>query len=333
MIKTILFLCISYLIVCGPTALADSALGHWKDIGYSVSGLAKMNPPRGGAAYSFLGVIDSKGSSDPRTVLINLDSQFNIINLNNDKVPVIPWANGFPSKVKDLESVAAIPNGHTGDQQQFVAAISDGHFWRFTVNNSNQVVNVVEGDDRLKQAGSTSSAQEIESLAFFINSSSGNIKLVWSGRGSRDHSAYLFAADLENSSSHIGYNDENDFQIQETHFNWPRPVWSDDGDTRLISDVKIATNPNGAIYVSSAFDGGNDGPFGATLYNIGTFTSASELDQNPSPYPPRTALFIGNKGKKVEAIEMLTGNPDDGFILVPMTKTLVALLWWLGRSE
>ena len=181
---------------------------------------------------------------------------------------MIAWQGGYPSDLSDVESVAAIPNGKTGDQQQFVAATSDGHFWRFTVSNSStpQVVNVVEGDDRLEREGSNSSAQEIESVGFFINSNSGNIKLVWAGRGSRDHSAYLFAADLENDSNSIGYNDDNDFQIQETHFDWPRPDWSDDGDTRLISDLKVATSPNGAVYVSSAFDGGNDGPFGSVLY-------------------------------------------------------------------
>lgn len=296
-------------------SIADSAAGRWQDIGYSVSGLAKMNPARDGAAYSFLGVVDNKNDGEPRTILINLDSHFNVINLTNGKVPVIPWAEDYPSHLSDLESVAAVPNNQTGDQQQFVVATSSGYFWRFTVNNSKQVVNVVQGDDRLDQEGSNSTAKEIESVGFFINSNSGNIKLVWAGRGSRDHSAYLFAADFENNTSQVGYNDHNSFQIQETNFNWPRPTWSDDGDSRLISDLKVASHPNGAIYVSSAFDGGNNGPFGATLYNPGTFQSASNVTFNSNPYPPLMPLFIKGNGKKVEALELLTGKPSDGFIL------------------
>lgn len=294
---------------------ADSALGRWQSIGYSVSGLAKVIPSRDGAAYSFLGVIDNKHDDEPRTVLINLDGEFNIINLDNGRVPIVTWPGGYPSEMDDLESIAAIPNGYAAADQQFVATTSDGYFWRFTLNANEQIVNVVQGSERLSQAGSTGSAEEIESIAFFTDNNS-SIKLVWSGRGSRDHSARMFVADLTSTSSSISYSNDNEFQIQETHFNWPRPVWSGDDDTRLISDLKVGTRPvNGAIYVSSAFDGGDTGPFAATLYNPGTLLSRTSLNQKPSPYKPYSALFIGNNGKKVEALELLTGDPADGFIL------------------
>ncbi len=282
-------------------------IGTWQKIDYSLSGLAKMNPARSGFIYIFLGIIDNKHDNEIRTVRVDLDSNYKA------SVTVLPWKNSYPSGLNDLESVAAIPNGKTGTQQQFVASNSSGKFWRFTVNSSNQIDNVIAGSPDLAQKGLTSSAEEIESVAFFINSNSGKIKLVWAGRGSRDHSAYLFAAYLTNGSNSISYDDDNNFKLDESHFNWPRPTWGGDGDTRLISDVKVSNDNK--IFVSSAFDGGDYGPFAGVLYNPGTFQSASSITFGLSPYAPKTALFIGDKGKKVEALELLTGDADDGFIV------------------
>ncbi len=309
MIKKVTSFVLLYLMVSASGAVAQSALGRWVDIGYSVSGLAKVTPARDGAAYSFLGVIDNKDDDEPRVLMIHLNSDYSL----KSPVVVVPWPTPYPSDLDDLESVAAIPNGQTGSNQQFVTANSDGDFWRFTVNDSEQVTNVLKSSKDLYREGSTSSAKEIESIGFFTHN--GSIKIAWAGRGSRDHSARLFSADFTSTSSTLSFSNHDDRKIQETHFNWPRPVWGDDDNTRLISDLAIATNPNGAVYVSSAFDGGNGGPFASTLYNIGTFESVDDYDDNSSPYPPKAALFIGNKGKKVEALEMFTGNPNDGFIL------------------
>ncbi len=298
-----------YLIAWLPTAQAQSAAGQWVDIGYSLSGLAKMVPARNGAAYSFIGVIDNKHDDEPRVLMIHLNSDYSL----RSPVVVVPWPTPYPSDLTDLESVAAIPNGQTGSNQQFVTANSDGNFWRFTVNDNEQVTNVLQSSKDLYREGSTSSAKEIESLGFFTHN--GSIKIAWAGRGSRDHSARLFSADFTSTSSTLSFSNHDDRKIQETHFNWPRPVWGDDDNTRLISDLAIATNPNGAVYVSSAFDGGDNGPFASTLYNIGTFESVDDYDDNDSPYPPQAALFVRGSGKKVEAVEMLTGDPSGGFIL------------------
>jgi len=284
---------------------ADSYAGRWQDIGISLSGLAKMQTPRNNATMSFVGVVDSKNSGETRVVIINLDEHYRASRINAS------WPGEQP---RDIESVAAIPNGNTGTNQQFVAADSDGNFWRFTINSNGDVDNVLEGQKTLAQEGSTSSAEEIESVGFFINQNSQKIKWVWAGRGSRDHSAYLFSADFHSSSNSIDYSDTHDFQIQETNFSWLRPTWSSDGDSRLISDLKVADD--GAIYTSSAFDGGNNGPFSSVLYNLGVFEKSSEIDFSQTPFQPRTPTFAKGVGKKVEALEFLNGiNADDGFLL------------------
>lgn len=60
---------------------------------------------------------------------------------------------------------------------------------------------------------------------------------------------------------------------QETNYAWPRPKWSDDDQTRLVSDLKVDPN-TGKVYASACFDGGNNGPFAGVLYSIGTLSSS-----------------------------------------------------------
>lgn len=303
--KNISLIFIFAMTLCSPGASADSFEGRWQDIGVSLSGLAKMEPARNNATMSFVGIVDSKSSGEPRVVIVNLDNEYRA------SVTAINWPESDPD---DLESIAAIPNGKTWTEQQFVAVNSSGEFWRFTIDQNDQLANILEGERPLTQEGSTNKAKEIESVAFFINQNSGLIKWVWAGRGSRDHPAYLFSADLTNNSSSISYSDTHHFKIQETAFSWLRPKWSEDDNSRLISDLKVADN--GKIYFSSAFDGGDNGPFSGVLYNLGTFEKSSKIDPSSSPLAPLTPTFSKGIGKKVEALELInSANPSDGFIL------------------
>ncbi|MEO0510216.1 MAG: hypothetical protein AAF065_10195 [Verrucomicrobiota bacterium] len=291
--------------------------GRWQKLEFTspspgplegLSGLARITPPRHNAAYSFLGVLDNRNSDEPRTVMINLDSNFKVIG-----VIELIWPTGYPDNLKDLESVAAVPN--TLDlNQQFVATTSSGRYWRFTINGIDQIDNLLAGEGKLTLSGKNSSAEQIESVAFFVNQSSGNTKIVWSSRGSRDHSARMFAADFVNSSSELSFNDSKKYYIEQDDVKWPRPKWSNDSQTRLVSDLKIS-NPEGTTYISSAFDGGDDGPFASTLYEIGEFISVSNFEDAQKPYIPLTDLFIRGYGKKVEAIEFVGDSVSNGFIL------------------
>lgn len=288
-------------------SFADSNIGKWQDIGLSLSGLAKMNTPLNGARYSFVGVVDSKSGSSPnkpRVAIINLDSHYTAT------VAYTPsWPGDDP---KDLESVAAVPNSGSGDSQQFVTTNSSGEFWRFTINSNGSMDNVVQSDKDLQQKGSNGDAKEIESIAFYI---AGNqTKLIWAGRGTRDHSARFFIADFINGSK-PSYKKTDDAKIQEDIFSWARPVWSKDSQSRLVTDIKVGTSPNGSTYSLSAFDGGDTGPFAGVLYHLGEFSGDNDFRFSSEPLKPIAPMFVIDNGKKAEALELLGTSASDGFII------------------
>jgi len=68
--------------------------------------------------------------------------------------------------------------------------------------------------------------------------------------------------------------------------------------TRHISDVKV--DPSGAVFITSASDPGNDGPFASAFYCAGTFN----LSDTQSPALTRLFTFDYHK---VEAFEFVPG--------------------------
>jgi hypothetical protein len=288
-------------------SFAGGNIGKWQNLNLSLSGLAKMNTPLNNAQFSFVGVVDNKSGSSPskpRVAIINLDANYGAT------VAYTPqWPGEDPD---DLESVAAVPNGATGANQQFVATNSSGEFWRFTITNNGEMANVVKSTKDLHREGDNGDAKQIESIAFYVTGT--EIKLVWAGRGSRDHSARLFIADYIDGST-PSYENHSDKKIQEGRFSWGRPVWSNDSQSRLVTDIKIARSPNGKTYSLSAFDGGDDGPFAGVLYNLGQFSNSGSFTLSSDPLKPKTAMFIGIDGKKAEALEMLGDDASDGFII------------------
>lgn len=263
-----------------------------------------MSPARYGGVASYVAVIDAKGSSGSRVLLLSVDSDYRI---KEQSTPT--WPGTMP---KDLESVAAIPNARKGASQQFVAAQSSGTFYRFTISDDGSITNVLKGVQKLDGAASDTQKQ-IESVAFYVNGST--TYLVWARRGSRDHSARIYAAPLINETNKIDFKTSSKWDIQEDNFLWMRQQNGNDQDSRLISDLKVTRG--GAVYGTAAYDGGNSGPFGGVVYNLGTMSvsgGAVQFSIN-SNLVPLTDIYVTGKGKKIEALEFFDAGSDPTVIL------------------
>ncbi|MGL5193818.1 MAG: hypothetical protein ACRC8Y_09450, partial [Chroococcales cyanobacterium] len=74
-------------------------------------------------------------------------------------------------------------------------------------------------------------------------------------------------------------------------------------DVRHISDLKV--NNSGVLYITSARDSGDDGPFDSAVYAAGLFSmNGDQLEFRPAS---SLAPLYRVKGHKIEALEFLPG--------------------------
>lgn len=116
---------------------------------------------------------------------------------------------------------------------------------------------------------------------------------VWAERGLDAKPATLFWSKLDLKSYTFS-------QLGSASVKVPYPV----GNTRNISDVKI--DQTGAVFISSAADPGNDGPFASAVYFAGTFSVDNPPNIKFVQPSALTRLFIFDC-HKIESIEFVPG--------------------------
>jgi len=251
----------------------------------------QWRPVRGGLPFGISGMTLLEQQSDSRSFLIAHDNKAEgqgrlaIVTIKGEESPQylpLTWPSGTALPI-DLESLTAVPGT---SELTFMAATSAGNVYHFRLGDSNRNVSI------LKVFDLPDIPKESNFEGFTLQKINGQLIAVWAHRGQDLNPAVLYWGRL----------DLNTYQITpvgSARVQVPLPISA----VRHISDLKV--DPAGILFISSAADNGDDGPFESAVYVAGAFAVQNQqitFQQNSQLLP-----LYRFKYHKVEAIELVPG--------------------------
>lgn len=240
---------------------------------FGISGMAVVKQQSN--EMEFLIVHDNKGKDEVRLAVITIKGE-----AQPEYVPL-----SWPSNVElpsDLEAIASIPSSINS----FMALSSSGKVYHIRFNN-NKTISFV------KVFTLPGIAPRTNLEGFTLQEIEGNLVAIWAHRGAGEEAATIYWGKLN----------LNTYQITQTssaNLKVPLPMGAN---VRHISDLKV--DKAGILFIASATDSGNDGPFESAVYTAGSFGvrgNAIYFRLNPDLVP----LYHYNY-HKIEAIELVPG--------------------------
>jgi hypothetical protein len=195
-------------------------------------------------------------------------------------VPLKWIGDDFPT---DLEAITSVPKTNNG----FMALTAEGRVFHLELDIKNNSVKTLKSFD----VPLIPKNHDFEGFA--VQQIGDSILAVWADRGLDEKPAQLFWAEFDLKTY-------NFTSINSTFVKVPYPI----GNTRHISDVKV--DSSGAVFISSASDPGNNGPFSSAIYFAGTFGFCSPQKVTFAQPSALVRLFRFDY-RKVEAIEFVPG--------------------------
>jgi hypothetical protein len=256
--------------------------GHSEPNGllYGISGMAVLEEASDYQSdhIELLVVHDNKNDDSGR---------FSLVSWHHGTIALEPvaWASDLPLPI-DLEGLSPIP----GDDR-LIALESDGEFYRVAFDRAAMAVTV---SDR-GVVPPLPEGSNLESIA--LTNLADQTLVVWAHRGQDDDPAILYWGTIDLETLAIT-------PIGSQPITVPAPV----GNVRHISDLTVTAT--GQVFIASATDNGNDGPFESIVYEIGLFGFDNDTMPTFTPYENFIELGRGD-GYKVEAIvrDPLRANP------------------------
>ncbi len=251
----------------------------------------QWRPVRGGIAFGISGMSLVDQQSDSRSFLVVHDNKdkksgrLAIITIKGEESPQyfpVSWSSETPLPI-DMESITAVPGG---SELSYMAAASAGKVYHFRLGASKQNVSI------LKVFDFPNIAKGSNFEGFALQKITGQLLVVWAHRGQDKDPAVLYWGRLDLNTYQIS-------QVASTQLKVPWPVSA----VRHISDLKV--DPAGVLFISSAADNGDDGPFESAVYVAGAFGIGKQqitFQQNSQLVP-----LYRFKYNKVEAIELVPG--------------------------
>jgi len=250
-------------------------------IQFGISGMALLSQQSGSS--SFVVVHDNKDKNQGRLAIITIKDE------SSPQYFPVNWPSSTALPI-DLEAVTAVPGA---SQPTFMAASSAGKVYHFRLDASNQNVLILKVFDLPKFP------QGSNFEGFALQKINGQLMAVWAHRGADKEPAVLYWGRLDLNTYQI-------VPIGSVRVQVPSPVSA----VRHISDLKV--DPAGILFITSAADNGDDGPFASVVYVAGAFEMRDRkitFQQNSQLVP----LYRFNY-HKVEAIELVPGR--DGGVIV-----------------
>lgn len=255
---------------CAENTVQWHSLGEQKTLG--ISGIAPID------SENFLVVHDGKKTEHPR---------LSIVTWKEDKQPVlkqIDWCNDSAPPI-DLEAIAVIPNR----SKEYLLLESKGKVTRIQLENNKSCNTIAQFDLPTSTAKSN-----MEGLA--LSCFTQKCVLVWAERGDDKQAAILSWSEFDIDRNIVAKPNKTPYQ-----FNASYPSVNH----RSISDISL--DNHGGVWVSSASDPGDNGPFESALYKLGIFKEKISqiewlpLSDNTSPF-----IKYQNENIKIEGISFIT---------------------------
>lgn len=269
------FILLIFLSFDGQTANAQT--NQWRPVSGAqhdnVSGMALVE--HNDKQIAFLVVNDNKKPEQNRAAIVSVEGRgapkYATLRWLGDDVPI------------DLEAVTSVP----GAANNFMALTAEGKVFYIEINRRENTVKTI------KSFNVPQIPKDDDFEGFVLQKVNNTLIAVWADRGLDAKPAQLFWSrfDLQNYAF---------TQVDPTDLKVPYPA----GNTRHISDVKV--DPSGAVFITSASDPGNDGPFSSAFYFAGTFNfcDSQKITFKQSPALSRLLTFDYHK---VEAFEFVPG--------------------------
>jgi hypothetical protein len=264
---------------------------------YGISGMALISPEN--SSLDFLVVHDNKQSNQERLALLTIKGK------NQPEYLSLNWPSNAQYPI-DLEALTSIPN----TRNNFIALSSTGKAYNIKLNTDNKSISV------LKEFELPGIAKGSNFEAFALQNIEGKLVAVWAHRGEGEEPATIYWGILNLNKYQINL-------IGSAKLKVPFPA----GNVRHISDIKI--DSAGVLYIASASDAGDNGPFQSAIYVAGYLGSRDNeviWQQNSQMIP----LYRFNY-HKVEGIELIPG-ADGGIIVGTDDENFGAYVYLLGDN-
>lgn len=241
--------------------------------GFSISGMTLVNQETDRS--DFLIVHDNDNSDQNRLAIVTVSS-----NVAPEYLP-LTWPKDTDLPI-DLEALTQV-TGTT--PPSFIAATSKGKMYHLTVDG-NQKISILNAFD-FPEFPKNSNFEGLD-----LQEIDGQLLMVWTHRGKDKDPGVIYWGTLELNNYQISAQGSVEFTVP-----WPTD------NVRHISDIKI--DPAGILYITSAMDSGDDGPFSSALYIAGFFTLNGSQFQFRSN--SQLAALYRFDDHKIEAIELIPG--------------------------
>lgn len=284
---------------------------------FSQQALAQTwQPVRGGINFGISGISLLRQQDDTINFLIVHDNKqknqgrLAIVSLKGDHPPAYSPIN-WPSNAElpiDLEALTSIPGENN---LRFIAFSSAGKAYDLILDPKNKTISV------LKVFELPNIPQSSNFEAFSLQNLAGKLVAVWAHRGE----------DKQPATIYWGFFDLAKYQIipgGSAQLTVPFPSEH----VRHISDMKL--DSAGILYITSASDTGDDGPFQSAVYVAGYLSLRNNQivwQQNPQLFPLQKFKY-----HKIEALELIPG-ANGGVVVGTDDENLGGYLYFIGNRE
>ena len=256
------------LFVATPLIAAANPLDKWVKVGNDynrdICGLVLLGETAEGPV--FLIAHDNKYEDEDRIARVTI---------RGDSVQYQPfsWPEGVKKPV-DIEAMTFAPDRHG-----LYITTSKGDAAWIAVDYVEKAITEVR---RFELEIPEVQRPEIEGLQ--VVELGGKTWIIWGHRGSDGHPAIL----------HWGAFDEKTLTVTMLSSTYLHVAWPTLSEVRHLSDLHVS--PDGTLYISSASEASNDGPFDGALYEAGKFTPLEDnLRFQVAPLKEPLHKFPGHK--------------------------------------
>ena len=267
------------------TALFVSATDaqQWRPVNGSrqsnISGIALISHDK--KSSTFLVAHDNKKKEQTHAGILTIEGS------NAPTYEPLKWSgNDVPT---DIEAAAAIP----GTAGQFLLFTAAGRVFHVQLETAAKQLTLIRSYDvPAMPAGADFEGFDLQLI-------DGALIAVWGDRGETEKPATLFWGRLNLSTGAIS-------DVRASKFSVPFPG----ANVRHISDIKV--DPTGGVFITSASDPGNGGPFSSAMYYAGVISMAADRSYVFARSTVFTPLYRFAY-HKVEAFDFVPG-ADGGLV-------------------